>query len=59
MSEAAGGALREALAQRARDFEAAHGRRYSDADVAADAPWAEEMARYRALRWAGDGEGML
>ena len=48
--------LREALAQRARDFEAAHGRRYADGDVAADAPWAEEMARYRSLRWAGPGD---
>ena len=44
--------LLESLERRARAFEAAHARRYSNNDLAADAPWAEEMARYRTLRLA-------
>ena len=44
--------LLESLERRARTFEAEHARRYSNNDLAADALWAEEMARYRALRLA-------
>ena len=44
--------LLESLERRARAFEAEHARRYSNNDLAADALWAEEMARYRALRLA-------
>jgi tRNA (guanine-N7-)-methyltransferase len=43
-------ALRKALAERSRAFEAKNARRYSDYDVAADASWADQIARYRALR---------
>jgi hypothetical protein len=42
--------LRTALAQRARDFEEARGRRYSDEDVASDEDWAREMSKYRTIR---------